>query len=605
MKLRRWQQKVIDEFPDIVKNYRKFILKAPTGAGKTVLASEIIDKFYKNKKVVVLCHRLVLLEQLERGLSSKHKVKKLGLSETGKAFENYDILISTNLRSRDFLIKAIKTCDLLIIDEAHRVSPNGQAYKELLDEFDKINNDKSKLLGLTASPERRTGDQKDQLGLAFDAIIDCADIEELIKENVLVPAIYKPFFVHDFDHHDLDISTGDFPVEQLANAIINSSMIEYACRIYLSERKQIKQKVISAWFCPDIVVAEKTLEAVESLNLSVELITAKTPLKKRLEILSNHESGKLECLISVGVLSEGWDNPNCNIIVHLRPTLSKVFWGQSVGRGLRSADNKSSCIVIDVSSNYLTFGPVEKLAWKLWNHRKSYLEFKNRFNWVSKQKYTENRDFTYLLCEGLLEDGNRCSHVYKQKLKSDSQCPVCKSFAHKDLYKDDLIEKPKNDNSLHKVFFDRVPKIFEEMNVSVWKSMESSAWKDANIYEKLFLSFCLAFSFVSGKQTSTENEFWNLTLQGEKKVREFLYDNSVTIVQQDEFIFSALTDGLSKGRVIRPVQTNYGVAICGEDFMKNTTEINERKFQKALQIVERIAAMGVTNNEELPYYKIN
>ncbi len=605
MKLRRWQQKVIDEFPDIVKNYRKFILKAPTGAGKTVLASEIIDKFYKNKKVVVLCHRLVLLEQLERGLSSKHKVKKLGLSETGKAFEDYDILISTNLRSRDFLIKAIKTCDLLIIDEAHRVSPNGQAYKELLDEFDKINNDKSKLLGLTASPERRTGDQKDQLGLAFDAIIDCADIEELIKENVLVPAIYKPFFVHDFDHHDLDISTGDFPVEQLANAIINSSMIEYACRIYLSERKQIKEKVISAWFCPDIVVAEKTLEAVESLNLSVELITAKTPLKKRLEILSNHESGKLECLISVGVLSEGWDNPNCNIIVHLRPTLSKVFWGQSVGRGLRSADNKSSCIVIDVSSNYLTFGPVEKLAWKLWNHRKSYLEFKNRFNWVSKQKYTENRDFTYLLCEGLLEDGNRCSHVYKQKLKSDSQCPVCKSFAHKDLYKDDLIEKPKNDNSLHKVFFDRVPKIFEEMNVSVWKSMESSAWKDANIYEKLFLSFCLAFSFVSGKQTSTENEFWNLTLQGEKKVREFLYDNSVTIVQQDEFIFSALTDGLSKGRVIRPVQTNYGVAICGEDFMKNTTEINERKFQKALQIVERIAAMGVTNNEELPYYKIN
>ena len=605
MKLRRWQQKVIDEFPDIVKNYRKFILKAPTGAGKTVLASEIIDKFYKNKKVVVLCHRLVLLEQLERGLSSKHKVKKLGLSESGKAFDNYDILISTNLRSRDFLIKAIKICDLLIIDEAHRVSPNGQAYKELLDEFDKIDNDKSKLLGLTASPERRTGDQKDQLGLAFDAIIDCADIEELIKEKVLVPAIYKPFFVHDFDHHDLDISTGDFPVEQLANAIINSSMIEYACRIYLTERKLIKEKIISAWFCPDIVVAEKTLEAVKKLNLSVELITAKTPLKKRLEILSNHESGKLECLISVGVLSEGWDNPNCNIIVHLRPTLSKVFWGQSVGRGLRSADNKDSCIVIDVSSNYLTFGPVEKLAWKLWNHRKSYLEFKNRFNWVSKQKYTENRDFTYLLCEGLLEDGNRCSYVYKQKLKSDSQCPICKSFAHKDLYKDDLIEKPKNDNSLHKIFFDRVPKIFEEMNVSVWKSMESSAWKDANIYEKLFLSFCLAFSFVSGEQTNTENEFWNLTLQGEKKVREFLYDNSVTIVQQDEFIFSALTDGLSKGRVIRPVQTNYGVAICGENFVKNTIEINERKFQKALQIVERIAAMGVTNNEELPYYKIN
>ena len=103
----------------------------------------------------------------------------------------------------------------------------------------------------------------------------------------------------------------------------------------------------------------------------------------------------------MGVLSEGWDNPNCNIIVHLRPTLSKVFWGQSVGRGLRSAQNKRKCLVIDVSSNYTTFGPVEKLKWKLWNHRKSYLEFKNRFNWVSKQKYVKDRDFTYMLCEGL------------------------------------------------------------------------------------------------------------------------------------------------------------------------------------------------------------
>ena len=53
------------------------------------------------------------------------------------------------------------------------------------------------------------------------------------------------------------------------------------------------------------------------------------------------------------------------------------------------------------------------------------------------------------------------------------------------------------------------------------------------------------------------------------------------------------------------VQTNYGVSICGESFSSNTSDVNERKFQKALQVVERIAAMGVTNTEELPYYKIS
>tara|TARA_B100000287_G_scaffold427664_1_gene477674 strand:+ start:797 stop:2614 length:1818 start_codon:yes stop_codon:yes gene_type:complete len=605
MKLRRWQEKVIDEFPDIIVNYRKFILKAPTGAGKTVLASEIINRFFKNKKVVVLCHRLVLLEQLEKGLSDEHKVKKLGLSETGKPFSNYDVLISTNLRSRDFLIKAIENCDLMIIDEAHRVSPNGQAYKELLDHFDKSSKEKSKLLGLTASPERRTGDQKDQLGLAFDAIIDCADIEELIDEGVLVPADYKSFFIHDLELEKMDISTGDFPIEQLSNAIIKSSMIDYACKIYMEERKKINGKPISAWFCPDILVAEETKRKIDKYNMRVELITAKTPIKERLIILDKHEKGELECLISVGVLSEGWDNPNCNIIVHLRPTLSKVFWGQSVGRGLRSSNNKDKCIVIDVSSNFTTFGPVEKLKWKLWNHRKSYLEFKNRFNWISKQQFTENRDFTFLLCEGINKDDLRCSLVYKKKILSDQPCPLCQSYSSTDLFKDNKIDKPKNDNSLHKVFFERVPKIFSDMNTDIWKNMESSAWRGANIYEKLFLSFCLAFDFVSGESTKSENEFWNLTLQAEKKVREFLFDREIVIPQQEEFIFSHLSDGLSKGRIIRPVQTNYGVSLCGENFEKNPIDVNERKFQKALQVIERIAAMGVTNTEELPYYKIS
>ena len=77
----------------------------------------------------------------------------------------------------------------------------------------------------------------------------------------------------------------------------------------------------------------------------------------------------------MGVLVEGWDNPNCNIIVHLRPTLSKVLWGQSVGRGLRCAKDKNKCIIIDVSSNWSTFGPVENLKWDLWSHRRSFIKF--------------------------------------------------------------------------------------------------------------------------------------------------------------------------------------------------------------------------------------
>ena len=84
--LRKWQSEIINKYDEIRNTHKKFILKAPTGAGKTVLASEIIKKFYSNKKILVLCHRIVLLEQLERELKIDHKVRKLGISDDIKHF---------------------------------------------------------------------------------------------------------------------------------------------------------------------------------------------------------------------------------------------------------------------------------------------------------------------------------------------------------------------------------------------------------------------------------------------------------------------------------------------------------------------------------------
>tara|TARA_Y100001001_G_scaffold130946_1_gene130368 strand:- start:347 stop:2116 length:1770 start_codon:yes stop_codon:yes gene_type:complete len=584
MYLRNWQQKIIDDFPSIISKYRRFILKAPTGAGKTILASEIVEQFYKGKKIVVLCHRLVLLEQLEKALGKKHNVRKLSVSDTGTAFQNYDILLSTHMRAKDVLVDAVPKADLIIVDEAHRVSPNGRGYKRIIDDFNQFGKEDARFMGLTASPERRTGDQRDQLNLAFDAIIDCANIENLIEEGILVRPIYRPHFVHDLDLSSLDISSGDFPVAKLSPAIVKSSMIEHALVCYAEEREKVLPRPISAWFCPDISVAEATLKRIRLLDIEATIVTAKTPINERMKLLELHESGKIEAMVSVGVLAEGWDNPQCNIIVHLRPTLSKVLWGQSVGRGLRSAPGKEKCIIIDVSSNWSTFGPVEKLQWSLWSHRRSYIQFMNRFNWIGQQQDGEDKGDIYLLCENQTKSKMRCSHMYKKIENTDDTCPICGSYAAINIYKKQKLDSSLNELELHRLFFGRVQKVFDEMNLSIWISLGGTAWKSANDKEKIFLTFCKSFVEVSGEPTQSESDYWDIALMAEASVRAFLVDNNIQLIKQDDFQLSLIADGMFAGKEIRSMQAHYGISLCGQiSRRKRWKNVNEstRKLLKS------------------------
>ncbi|MEE3000026.1 MAG: DEAD/DEAH box helicase [Pseudomonadota bacterium] len=602
MHLRNWQQKIIDNFPTIIKQNHRFILKAPTGAGKTVLASELIERFYKKKKIIVLCHRLVLLEQLEEALRAKHNVRKLEVSDTGSAFDDYDVLLSTNMRAKNVLADAIPKADLIIVDEAHRVSPNGTGYKRIIDEFNTNGKKTAQFIGLTASPERRTGDQRDQLNLAFDAIIDCANIEDLIKEGVLVKPEYRTHFVHDLDLDAIDISSGDFPVASLAPAIIKSSMIDYAIWSYREERVNLSTEPISAWFCADISVAEATLAVIQESGIKAAIVTAGTPIKERMKLLNSHENGEIEAMVSVGVLAEGWDNPHCNIIVHLRPTLSKVLWGQSVGRGLRSAPGKEKCVVIDVSSNWSTFGPVEKLEWSLWSHRRSYMQFMNRFNWIGQQQDGEEDDEIYLLCKNEMPSGTRCSLIYKKNTFENDTCPICGTYAAIDIYKEQKLDSSLNENKLHNLFFERVPLVYKEMNISIWNNLGSTAWKSAEPKEQVFLAFCMAFKEVSGAPTQSESDYWDAALTAEALIRSYLVENKIQIIKQEDFDLSDIADGMFAGTKVRALKANYGISLCGEVFETHSGPECERKYQKAIKIAERLAMIGCSSRDNLPYF---
>ena len=603
MKLRRWQQKIIDDFPSITAKYKRFILKAPTGAGKTVLARQIINQFYADKKVIVLCHRLVILDQLNAALGSSRRVRTLAVSDKGAAFEDYDVLLSTSMRAKEVLNDAIPKADLIIVDEAHRVSPNGDGYRKIIEKFRKEGKQTAHFMGLTASPERRTGDQRDQLSLAFDAIIDCADIQELIDEGILVQPVYRPHFVHDLNLDDLDVGSGEFPVSRLTDEIIKSSMLDYAVDAYMDEREKLGATPISAWFCPDIRVAEVTCDRLASIGINADIITAGTTLKKRRQLLAAHDSGDLEALVSVGVLTEGWDNPACNIIVHMRPTLSKVLWGQSVGRGLRSAPDKSQCVIIDVSSNWTTFGPVEKLKWALWSPPRSFLQYQNRFNWIGQQQDDEEQPETYLLCKNDTARGQPCSHVYKKDTTDGDACPVCGTYAAVDIYKERRLDLTINDNKLHKIFFTKVPEIYATLNTSVWNSLAESAWRTATQKEIAYILFCDAFARSSAEIAASEGEYWEVTLATEAEMRADILERGYSIDKQLSFDLGWIADGLESRVAVRTLQANYGIAVAGPVLNAMSRRESETKYQRAVKITERLVTLGCSKRDDLPYFK--
>ena len=160
-----------------------------------------------------------------------------------------------------------------------------------------------------------------------------------------------------------------------------------------------------------------------------------------------------------------------------------------------------------------------------------------------------------------------------------------------------------NDIGLHRLFFERIPQVYEEMNHNIWRTLGSNAWTGAEKQELIFLAFCKAFELVAGDPSNSDSEFWKITLDGEADLRTFLVENKIQIVKQEEFNHAILVDGLMHGRRIRALQSNHGILLCGQQFDALQEEALERKYQRALQIIERITVMGCSSQDNLPYFK--
>ncbi|KAI7832241.1 P-loop containing nucleoside triphosphate hydrolase protein [Gamsiella multidivaricata] len=100
-------------------------------------------------------------------------------------------------------------------------------------------------------------------------------------------------------------------------------------------------------FATDIKHVDSLTDAFRRRAYNARSVTSETPYTKRVEILDDFREGKFPILINCGILTEGVDIPRIDSIVMARPTKSRVFIEQMLGRGLRIYPGKEDCLVLD------------------------------------------------------------------------------------------------------------------------------------------------------------------------------------------------------------------------------------------------------------------
>lgn len=341
MQLRNYQQEALDAMLKAERSgIRKQLVVLPTGAGKTVLFAHLPIVRNDSLPMLVLAHRTELLQQAKNKIESMNPELSVGIEKAESKAGKADVVVASvqtlgrgnSNRIEGFEQDYFKT---IIIDEAHHAAAS--SYQKILNYF---NSDY--VLGVTATPQR-----SDSVRLVdtFDEIVYYKSIEDLINDGWLCPLIgYR--VKTDTDISDVEITNGDYRQEQLAEAIDNPTRNTCIVNAFLDLASDKKTVIFAA----NIAHARNLASSFAAqTRTEVRVVLGETPDEEREQILKDFKSGKVQVIINVGVLTEGFDEPSIQAIILARPTRSTLLYTQIVGRGTRLNEGKPNCMIIDIA----------------------------------------------------------------------------------------------------------------------------------------------------------------------------------------------------------------------------------------------------------------
>jgi len=349
VKLRSYQQQAVLDLRNAFRfGYRAPLLCLPTGGGKTIIFTVIAQaSANRGRRVLILVHRRELLRQASRKLADiglDHGLIAAGIPTSHQPVQVASVqTIARRLSTIDW------QPDLIIIDEAHHATA-GQ-WERTLQHWPNAYR-----LGVTATPCRLDGRG---LRSAFDHLVFGPSVAELIDTGYLSHSrIYAPPVVADLS--SIRTRAGDYANDQAAAAMDRPTVTGDAIAHY--QRLAAGQQAIA--FCCNIAHAESVCAAFLAAGISASLLLGGTA--DRDQVVADFGAGLVQVLVTVDVVSEGFDVPAASCAIILRPTKSLGLYLQQVGRVLRPAPGKQAALILDHVGNVSRHGfPDDHRDWTL------------------------------------------------------------------------------------------------------------------------------------------------------------------------------------------------------------------------------------------------
>lgn len=338
------------------KSYNGLLI-LPTGSGKSVVVA-LIAMGLEGKTIIFQPSKEILQQNYSKFIQAGGRAAIYSASAGQKWLDRVVFATIGSVAKKHHLFREYNN---IIIDECHLVNANGGMY---LDFINAVEN--SKVLGLTATPYRLTSTMEGAMlkfltrtrPKVFNKVLYYVQNKVLFDAGYLAKLEYYKFNVIDRSMLRTNSTGTDFTEQSLRSYYRKINMpqitIGYANRL-LAKRNNLLV------FCSLIEEARAVVAGIPG----AEMLTGDTKPRERDDILARFKSGKLRCVVNVGVLTTGFDYPGLEVVLIARSTMSLALYYQIIGRVMRPYrypdGSEKVAWVVDLGNNYGYFGKIETM----------------------------------------------------------------------------------------------------------------------------------------------------------------------------------------------------------------------------------------------------